>query len=81
MKRIYLEGGYDQVIEKAIGKDKINYAMWKFPEVDEKQGIKLTHWSYFEPWDSYRNYLVAKEHCGLEEKRKGKMIHSQTCPK
>ena len=25
------------------------------------------HWSYFENWDSYRNYLVAKEYCGLEE--------------
>ena len=23
--------------------------------------------SYFEPWDSYKNYLVAKEHCGLKE--------------
>ena len=30
--------------------------------------LKFTHWSYFEAWDSYRNYLVAKEHCGLQEK-------------
>ena len=30
--------------------------------------VKLTHWSYFEPWDSYRNYVVAKEFCGLKEK-------------
>jgi hypothetical protein len=29
--------------------------------------IKLTHWSYYEAWDSYRNYLVAKEYCGLKE--------------
>ena len=28
----------------------------------------LTHLSCFEPWDSYRNYLVAKENCGLQEK-------------
>jgi hypothetical protein len=27
----------------------------------------MTHWSYFENWDPYRNYLVAKEHCGLKE--------------
>ena len=33
--------------------------------------INLTHWSYFEPWDSYRNYVVAKEHCGLTEKDDG----------
>ena len=29
--------------------------------------IKITHWSYFENWDPYRNYLVAKEYCGLLE--------------
>ena len=29
--------------------------------------MKITHWSYFENWDPYRNYLVAKEHCGLQE--------------
>ena len=32
-----------------------------------KHKIQLTHWSYFENWDPYRNYLVAKEHCGLQE--------------
>ena len=31
------------------------------------QKITLTHWSYYEAWDSYRNYLVAKEYCGLKE--------------
>ena len=30
------------------------------PEAREKD-FYLTHWSYFEPWDSYRNYLVAKK--------------------
>jgi hypothetical protein len=29
--------------------------------------LDITHWSYFENWDPYRNYLVAKEHCGLKE--------------
>jgi hypothetical protein len=29
--------------------------------------IKITHWSYFENWDPYRNYLIAKNHCGLIE--------------
>ena len=32
-----------------------------------KSRTQLTHWSYFENWDPYRNYLVAKEHCGLQE--------------
>ena len=31
------------------------------------KGVQLTHWSYFENWDPYRNYLVAKENCGLKE--------------
>jgi hypothetical protein len=29
--------------------------------------MDITHWSYFENWDPYRNYLVAKEFCGLKE--------------
>jgi len=40
-----------------------------FPTEDELKGkeLNITHWSYFESWDPYRNYLVAKEHCGLQE--------------
>lgn len=33
--------------------------------------MSFTHWSYFENWDSYRNYVVAKEKCGLIEKDEG----------
>ena len=48
-------------------------AFWKFPT--EKQvksnDLAFTHWSYYESWDSYRNYVVAKEHCGLKEKEEG----------
>jgi hypothetical protein len=29
--------------------------------------LKRLNWSYFESWDPYRNYLVAKESCGLED--------------
>lgn len=39
---------------------------WTFPE--EKTKIELAHWSYYENWDPYRNYLVAKEYCGLQER-------------
>ena len=33
----------------------------------ENPSLDITHWSYFENWDPYRNYLIAKEHCGLKE--------------
>ncbi|MBZ0155809.1 MAG: N-acetyl sugar amidotransferase [Alphaproteobacteria bacterium] len=67
MKRIYLEGGYDKVIKDKFTEQQLYF--WLFPEDEELKGkeLYLTHWSYFENWDSYRNYLVAKEHCGLLE--------------
>ncbi len=68
MKRIYLEGGYRKVIESA-GAPKQDMYFFQFPSDERLAASKLeiTHWSYFENWDPYRNYLVAKEHCGLKE--------------
>ena len=68
MRRIYLEGGYDKVLNSSGLTDSQLY-FFKFPDENELGGknLNITHWSYFENWDSYRNYLVAKEHCGLEE--------------
>ena len=67
-KDIYLEGGYEKVLN-ASGLTKDALYFFRFPSDDELKGhpIQLTHWSYFENWDPYRNYLVAKEHCGLKE--------------
>ena len=64
----YLEKGYDKVLSS--NKIKNNDLYWfTLPNIDElkKTNIALTHWSYFEDWDPYRNYLVAKEKCGLQE--------------
>ena len=68
MKRIYLEGGYDKVLD-ASGLSEHELFFFRFPSDDElhRSAIEITHWSYFESWDPYRNYLVAKEHCGLQE--------------
>ncbi len=67
-KRIYLEGGYEKVI-KASGLKEENLGFFAFPKIEssKEDQINLTHWSYFENWDPYRNYLVAKEFCGLRE--------------
>jgi N-acetyl sugar amidotransferase len=68
LKRVYLEGGYDKVLNSCNASDKDLY-FFKFPSDKELEGVQLdlTHMSYFENWDPYRNYLVAKEHCGLKE--------------
>ena len=66
MKRIYLEGGHVSSINKL--KEAGHSAYWyEFPDNKDASDLKITHWSYFEEWDSYRNYLVAKESCGLIE--------------
>ena len=68
MKKVYLEGGYDKVLQ-ASGLPEKDLFFFLFPSDKEliESPIELTHWSYFENWDPYRNYLVAKEHCGLKE--------------
>lgn len=68
MKKIYLEGGYDKVLrESGVPASKLGF--FKFPSDAElaDSKIEITHWSYFENWDPYRSYLIAKEYCGLKE--------------
>ena len=31
--------------------------------------LDLTHWSSYENWDPYRNYLIAKKYCNLTESK------------
>ncbi len=68
MRKIYLEGGHGKVLGNSgiIGPDLY---FFEFPNDDELKQfpISMTHWSYFENWDPYRNYLIAKDHCGLRE--------------
>ena len=68
MKRIYLEQGYDRMMDMANLSPEEAY-FFQFPDevTTRKSRTKFVHWSYFESWDPYRNYLVAKEHCGLTE--------------
>lgn len=66
MKRIYLEGGHSKATE-ASGLSDRELAPFEFPSDAELEGVQITHWSYFENWDPYRNYLVAKRECGLQD--------------
>jgi N-acetyl sugar amidotransferase len=76
MKRVYLEGGHEKVLNRIAADGDISESdlyFFRFPTDEEvnAKGLSFTHMSYFEPWDSYRNYVIAKEHCGLIEKEQG----------
>ena len=67
-KKVYLEGGYEQVLNSSgLTKSQLYFFEYPIDKVLRESNIQLTHWSYFENWDPYRNYLVAKEKCGLQE--------------
>jgi len=67
----YLERGYYDIIKASNLSQKELY-WFTFPTKElKKTPIASTHWSYFEPWDSYRNYLVAKEKFNLAESNEG----------
>ena len=65
VKEKYFEGGFSKVLD-ACDISNEEKVFFRFPENLSKD-INLTHWSYFENWDPYRNYLTAKENCGLQE--------------
>ncbi len=65
--QIYLEG-HDPSRYRELFTDQELY-WFTFPNAAEitAAGLCIAHWSYFENWDSYEHYLVAKEKCGLRE--------------
>ena len=66
MKSQYLNGTVERVLAKAnLSKEKQYW--FTFDNDNFINKLDVTHYSYFEAWDSYRNYLIAKEHCGLKE--------------
>ena len=69
----YLESGYNKVLAKAKKNGLTeNQLFWfKFPSKKEYEKLKITitHYSFYENWDPYRNYMVAKKHCGLKERK------------
>ena len=39
----------------------------KIKDSKKLKKIDLTHWSSYEDWDPYRNYVIAKKFCNLQE--------------
>lgn len=65
-RQVYLENQYGDIIKKSNLNPNERY-FFEYPDNTNSKMIKLAHWSYFESWDPYRNYIIAKEHCGLTE--------------
>ena len=67
-KEVYLENGFELVAKAAnVSQGELEFFAFVEDEEFENLGLKIAHWSYFEDWNPYYNYLVAKEHCGLVE--------------
>jgi len=68
MRKVYFENGQDPVLASAKLPPK-DQQWFRFPPTKNKDfdRLKILHWSYFENWNPYRNYIVAKEKCGLRE--------------
>ncbi len=67
----YFSGDYYE-ITKNLEVEK-NELYWF--NLDKKEfldnDLKYTHWGFFEPWDSYRNYLFAKKKFNFNESPEG----------
>ena len=68
MKRAYLNDTYEDVMAEANLTESQKY-WFSFPEslTSSLANLEITHFSYYEAWDPYRNYLIAKKYCGLKE--------------
>ena len=70
MEKAYLSDQYAQVMKTANLSSQEKY-WFEFPKIDKNNKIEVSHFSFYEAWDPYRNYLYAKKHCGLKELDEG----------
>lgn len=66
--KLYLSGVNPRKFTSKIPEDKLHW--WLFPPEEDIKRVNpiMAHWSYFENWDPYEHYLVAKQKLGLQEK-------------
>ena len=70
-KEIYTENHYERILKKIKNKKKYNFNYFTFENKDSNKlkNLELTHWSSYENWDPYRNYVIAKKYCNLTESK------------
>jgi N-acetyl sugar amidotransferase len=66
-KKVYLSGNDPAKYLNAYTQAELTN--WLLPSEEEysQAGIKSMHYNYFDSWDPYKNFEVAKKYCGFEE--------------
>ena len=70
MKSAYLESGYEKILKLSeLSEQELFW--FRFPTKKEltKNDLEITHYGFYEDWDPYKNYQVAKKFCGLSENK------------
>ena len=71
IKSAWLEDGHQRVYGHLGENHNPYFFQWPSERELELSPVYQYFWSYFENWDPYRNFLVAKEHCNLQEAESG----------
>ncbi len=57
----------DKAKEEGMTNRQLYWFTYPSKEELKNFNLQLTHYGFYENWDPYRNYLVAKKECGLKE--------------
>lgn len=65
--KLYLSGSDPRKLSNYFSSKQLYW--FTFPSVKETKinNLKVTHWSSFENWDSYKHYLFSKKELGLKD--------------
>lgn len=76
-KDIYLSGNYKYLEQLDLPKKEL--VQWSYPSDEELNalGLKATHWSYFENWDSSTHAELARREFGLVARTAKKASYDQ----
>lgn len=66
--KLYLSGVNPDQFKGAFSDQELYWWLYPTEEQFRNAGLAIAHWSYFENWNPYHHYLVAKEKAGLKEK-------------
>jgi N-acetyl sugar amidotransferase len=69
MKKAYLNSTYEDVIlQSKFSDEELYWFTFNNKDLRKLNSLEVTHFSFYESWDPYRNYMIAKEFCGFRER-------------